>query len=160
MSDQSWKAIQLHLSSFGPDLMFLWLLQARKAVISLLYGDQEFSWLIHVILTVILLSVVLLLAIFVPDISSVFGVVGVFYLKPNVAALAARVWGSYHAACFLSNSRASPLCSPGSTTSSCLLFVFPGIFYLKISNQPRRSVDSVGVNLLFNDLLPITKLCF
>uniref|UniRef100_A0A8C8DLF3 Solute carrier family 38 member 6 n=1 Tax=Oryzias sinensis TaxID=183150 RepID=A0A8C8DLF3_9TELE len=51
---------------------------ARKAVISLLYGDQEFSWLIHVILTVILLSVVLLLAIFVPDISSVFGVVGVF----------------------------------------------------------------------------------
>uniref|UniRef100_A0A8C7XJ66 Solute carrier family 38 member 6 n=1 Tax=Oryzias sinensis TaxID=183150 RepID=A0A8C7XJ66_9TELE len=93
---------------------------ARKAVISLLYGDQEFSWLIHVILTVILLSVVLLLAIFVPDISSVFGVVG-------------------------------------STTSSCLLFVFPGIFYLKISNQPRRSVDSVGVNLLFNDPLPITK---
>uniref|UniRef100_A0A8C7XH33 Solute carrier family 38 member 6 n=1 Tax=Oryzias sinensis TaxID=183150 RepID=A0A8C7XH33_9TELE len=84
---------------------------ARKAVISLLYGDQEFSWLIHVILTVILLSVVLLLAIFVPDISSVFGVVG-------------------------------------STTSSCLLFVFPGIFYLKISNQPRRSVDSVGAILL------------
>ncbi|RVE57227.1 hypothetical protein OJAV_G00214340 [Oryzias javanicus] len=84
---------------------------ARKAVISLLYGEQEISWLIHVILTVILLSVVLMMAIFVPDISSVFGVVG-------------------------------------STTSSCLLFVFPGIFYLKISNQPLRSVDSVGAILL------------
>ncbi|KAF6732878.1 putative sodium-coupled neutral amino acid transporter 6 [Oryzias melastigma] len=84
---------------------------ARKAVISLLYGEREISWLIHIILTVILLSVVLMMAIFVPDISSVFGVVG-------------------------------------STTSSCLLFVFPGIFYLKISNQPLRSVDSVGAILL------------
>lgn len=46
------------------------------------------------------------------------------------------------------------LCSsvsfPGSTTSSCLLFIFPGIFYLKISNQPLRSGNSIGVTTQTN----------
>ncbi|XP_057715558.1 probable sodium-coupled neutral amino acid transporter 6 [Corythoichthys intestinalis] len=80
---------------------------ARKAVILLLRGDRPFSWLIHVAATVLILGVVLLLAIFVPDIRNVFGVVG-------------------------------------STTSSCLLFVFPGLFYLKISRQPFPSFDFIG----------------
>ncbi|KAM6912675.1 putative sodium-coupled neutral amino acid transporter 6 isoform 2-T4 [Xenentodon cancila] len=84
---------------------------ARKAVILLLYGRREFSWLVHIISTLIILSVVLMLAIFVPDISNVFGVVG-------------------------------------STMSSCLLFVFPGIFYLKISNEHLRSFDSIGAAFL------------
>ncbi|XP_041810057.1 probable sodium-coupled neutral amino acid transporter 6 [Chelmon rostratus] len=84
---------------------------ARKAVILLLCGGRPFSWLIHIIATVTILGVVLLMAIFVPDIRNVFGVVG-------------------------------------STTSSCLLFVFPGIFYLKISSQPLRSFDSVGALFL------------
>ncbi|XP_069571039.1 probable sodium-coupled neutral amino acid transporter 6 [Brachyistius frenatus] len=84
---------------------------ARKAVILLLWGGRAFSWLIHITATLTILSVVLLLAIFVPDIRNVFGVVG-------------------------------------ATTSSCLLFVFPGIFYLKISGQPLRSVDSIGAVLL------------
>uniref|UniRef100_A0AAQ6AET4 Amino acid transporter transmembrane domain-containing protein n=1 Tax=Amphiprion ocellaris TaxID=80972 RepID=A0AAQ6AET4_AMPOC len=84
---------------------------ARKAAILLLFGGRAFSWLIHVITTLTILSVVLILAIFVPDIRQVFGVVG-------------------------------------STTSSCLLFVFPGIFYLKISSQPLRSMDSIGAIFL------------
>ncbi|TMS20956.1 putative sodium-coupled neutral amino acid transporter 6 [Larimichthys crocea] len=84
---------------------------ARKAAILLLCGGRPFSWLIHIISTLTILGVVLLLAIFVPDISNVFGIVG-------------------------------------STTSSCLLFVFPGIFYLKISNQPLRSFDSIGAGFL------------
>ncbi|XP_070836019.1 probable sodium-coupled neutral amino acid transporter 6 [Chaetodon trifascialis] len=84
---------------------------ARKAVILLLCGGRPFSWLIHIIATLTILGVVLLMAIFVPDIRNVFGVVG-------------------------------------STTSSCLLFVFPGIFYLKISSQPLRSFDSVGAVVL------------
>ncbi|KAK2891797.1 probable sodium-coupled neutral amino acid transporter 6 isoform X3 [Channa argus] len=84
---------------------------ARKAVILLLFGGRPFSCLIHTIATLTILGVVLILAIFVPDIRNVFGVVG-------------------------------------STTSSCLLFVFPGIFYLKISNRPLRSCDSVGAVLL------------
>ncbi|KAL0969040.1 hypothetical protein UPYG_G00221900 [Umbra pygmaea] len=32
----------------------------------------------------------------------------------------------------------------GSTTSTCLLFVFPGVFYLRLSKQPIKSLDSVG----------------
>ncbi|XP_018545711.1 probable sodium-coupled neutral amino acid transporter 6 [Lates calcarifer] len=84
---------------------------ARKAVILLLRGGRPFSWLVHIVTTLTILGVVLMLAIFVPDIRNVFGIVG-------------------------------------STTSSCLLFVFPGIFYLKISSQPLRSFDSVGAVLL------------
>ncbi|XP_061649649.1 probable sodium-coupled neutral amino acid transporter 6 isoform X2 [Phyllopteryx taeniolatus] len=80
---------------------------ARKAVILLLCGNRPFSWMIHITTTLVILGVVHLLAIFVPDIRNVFGVVG-------------------------------------STTSSCLLFVFPGLFYFKISHQPRRSFDSIG----------------
>lgn len=51
-------------------------LQARKAVILLLFGRRPFSWLIHVVATLTILGVVLLMAIFVPDIRNVFGVVG------------------------------------------------------------------------------------
>uniref|UniRef100_A0A8C6P5Q6 Solute carrier family 38 member 6 n=1 Tax=Nothobranchius furzeri TaxID=105023 RepID=A0A8C6P5Q6_NOTFU len=84
---------------------------ARKAMILLLFGGRSFSWRIHIISTLIILSVVLMLAIFVPDIRTVFGIVG-------------------------------------STTSTCLLFIFPGIFYLKISRSSLKSVDSVGALLL------------
>uniref|UniRef100_H3DIY5 Solute carrier family 38 member 6 n=1 Tax=Tetraodon nigroviridis TaxID=99883 RepID=H3DIY5_TETNG len=84
---------------------------ARKAAILLLFGARPFSWLVHLVTTFAILGLVMLLAIFVPDIGNVFGVVG-------------------------------------STTSSCLLFIFPGIFYLKISNQPLRSGDSIGAVFL------------
>lgn len=51
-------------------------LQARKAVVLLLWGGRPFSWLVHVLTTVAILGLVLMLAIFVPDIRNVFGVVG------------------------------------------------------------------------------------
>ncbi|XP_032402230.1 LOW QUALITY PROTEIN: putative sodium-coupled neutral amino acid transporter 6 [Xiphophorus hellerii] len=96
---------------------------ARKAVIVMLYGGLHFSWLTHIVSTLIILGVVLMLAIFVPDIRNVFGVVG-------------------------------------STMSSCLLFIFPGIFYLKISSQPIKSVDSIGAILLvvFGLIMGVTSL--
>ncbi|XP_060939056.1 probable sodium-coupled neutral amino acid transporter 6 [Limanda limanda] len=84
---------------------------ARKALILLLCGGRPFSWLIHTVATFFILGVVLMLAIFVPDIRNVFGVVG-------------------------------------STTSSCLLFIFPGIFYLRISREPLVSFDSIGALML------------
>lgn len=84
---------------------------ARKAALLLLFGRRPFSWPIHIVATLTIVGVVLLMAIFVPDIRNVFGVVG-------------------------------------STTSSCLLFIFPGIFYLKISNSSRRSFDSIGAAFL------------
>lgn len=97
---------------------------ARKAVIMLLRGGRPFSWLSHIAATLTILTVVLLLAIFVPDIRNVFGVVG-------------------------------------STTSSCLLFVYPGIFYLKISNQPLNSPESIGAValLVFGLIVGTLSLC-
>ncbi|KAJ7990773.1 hypothetical protein DPEC_G00290390 [Dallia pectoralis] len=80
---------------------------ARKAILLLFCGDGSFSWVFHIISTFLILALVMVLAIFVPDIRNVFGVVG-------------------------------------STTSTCLLFVFPGMFYLRINNQPLRSLQSVG----------------
>ena len=53
--------------------------QARKAVVLLLFGTRPFSWLIHIVTTVSILGVVMLMAIFVPDIRNVFGVVGVWF---------------------------------------------------------------------------------
>uniref|UniRef100_A0A8C1QPD9 Solute carrier family 38 member 6 n=2 Tax=Cyprinus carpio TaxID=7962 RepID=A0A8C1QPD9_CYPCA len=84
---------------------------ARKAVLMLCRGDREFSWLSHALSCFFILTFVLLLAIFVPDIRNVFGVVG-------------------------------------STTSTCLLFVYPGMFYLRISSEPMRSLSSAGAVLL------------
>ncbi|XP_051941928.1 probable sodium-coupled neutral amino acid transporter 6 isoform X2 [Hippocampus zosterae] len=95
---------------------------ARKAVILLLRGNRPFSWLTHIIATLVILGLVVVLAIFVPDIRNVFGVVG-------------------------------------STTSSCLLFVFPGLFYLKIARQPLKSFDSIGAVCLivFGLIMSVTS---
>lgn len=84
---------------------------ARKAVLMLCRGEREFSWLSHTLSCFFILTLVLLLAIFVPDIKNVFGVVG-------------------------------------STTSTCLLFVYPGMFFLRISSEPIRSFNSVGAVFL------------
>lgn len=53
--------------------------QARKAAILLLFGARPFSWLIHIVTTLSILGLVMLMAIFVPDIRNVFGVVGVWF---------------------------------------------------------------------------------
>ncbi|XP_063040348.1 probable sodium-coupled neutral amino acid transporter 6 [Engraulis encrasicolus] len=79
----------------------------RKAVQKLVMADRPFSWVSHTVITLALLTVVLLLAIFVPDIRNVFGVVG-------------------------------------STTSTCLLFVFPGLFSLRMRPHPLLSVAALG----------------
>ena len=50
--------------------------QTRKAVQLLVKGDNPFSWFSHSLTTILLLTIVLLLAIFVPDIRNVYGVVG------------------------------------------------------------------------------------
>ncbi|KAM8921194.1 solute carrier family 38 member 6 [Pelodytes ibericus] len=71
---------------------------ARKAFIMMFFSRLPFSYIRHVLVTLALNIIIVLLAIYVPDIRNVFGVVG-------------------------------------STTSTCLLFVFPGLFYVKISTE-------------------------
>ncbi|KAK1791297.1 hypothetical protein P4O66_013309, partial [Electrophorus voltai] len=84
---------------------------ARKAVLMLFHAEREFSWFSHCVSTVLILTLVELLAIYVPDIRHVFGVVG-------------------------------------STTSTCLIFVYPGLFYLRLSTDHIRSCTSVWAIVL------------
>ncbi|KAI5611752.1 putative sodium-coupled neutral amino acid transporter 6 [Silurus asotus] len=49
---------------------------ARKAMLTLFRGERPFSWLSHCISTFVLIIIIELLAIYVPDIRNVFGVVG------------------------------------------------------------------------------------
>ncbi|XP_058847924.1 probable sodium-coupled neutral amino acid transporter 6 [Acipenser ruthenus] len=80
---------------------------ARKAFIMLCFPGRPFSWLIHIVVTIGLVTTIVLLAIYVPDIRNVFGIVG-------------------------------------ATTSTCLLFVYPGLFYLKISSESFRSLQKLS----------------
>lgn len=80
---------------------------ARKAFMMMFFANHPFSYLRHIAVTLTLNIVIVLLAIYVPDIRNVFGVVG-------------------------------------STTSTCLLFVFPGIFYLKLSFEDFLSWQKLG----------------
>lgn len=87
---------------------------ARKAFMMMFFANRPFSYFRHIAVTLTLNIVIVLLAIYVPDIRNVFGVVG-------------------------------------STTSTCLLFVFPGIFYLKLSFEDfisRQKVGACGLVLL------------
>lgn len=80
---------------------------ARKAAMMMFFSNYPFSYIRHILVTLLLNIIIVLLAIYVPDIRNVFGVVG-------------------------------------STTSTCLLFVFPGLFYLKLSFEDFLSRQKLG----------------
>ncbi|XP_029454018.1 probable sodium-coupled neutral amino acid transporter 6 isoform X2 [Rhinatrema bivittatum] len=80
---------------------------ARKAFMMLFFSRFPSSWGRHVLVTLALNVTIVLLAVYVPDISNVFGVIG-------------------------------------STTSTGLLFVFPGLFYLKLSREDFLSRQKLG----------------
>uniref|UniRef100_A0A8C0IFN3 Solute carrier family 38 member 6 n=1 Tax=Bubo bubo TaxID=30461 RepID=A0A8C0IFN3_BUBBB len=81
---------------------------ARKAVLMVFFSHLPVSWICHILVTLTLNTIVVLFAMYVPDIKNVFGVVG-------------------------------------STTSTCLLFVYPGLFYLKLSREDFLSPQKLGV---------------
>ncbi|XP_036698398.1 probable sodium-coupled neutral amino acid transporter 6 isoform X4 [Balaenoptera musculus] len=91
---------------------------ARKALMMMFFSNFPFSWIRHSLITVALNIIIVLLAIYVPDIRNVFGVVG-------------------------------------SSTSTCLIFVFPGLFYLKLSREDFLSWKKFGafVLLIFGILI-------
>ncbi|XP_068400569.1 solute carrier family 38 member 6 isoform X2 [Eschrichtius robustus] len=84
---------------------------ARKALMMMFFSNFPFSWIRHSLITVALNIIIVLLAIYVPDIRNVFGVVG-------------------------------------SSTSTCLIFVFPGLFYLKLSREDFLSWKKFGAFVL------------
>uniref|UniRef100_A0A8C3T541 Solute carrier family 38 member 6 n=1 Tax=Chelydra serpentina TaxID=8475 RepID=A0A8C3T541_CHESE len=81
---------------------------ARKAVMMIFLSHLPTSWICHILVTLALNAIIVLLALYVPDIRNVFGLVG-------------------------------------STTSTCLLFVYPGLFYLKLSREDFISRQKLGV---------------
>lgn len=84
---------------------------ARKALMMMFFSNFPFSWIRHSLITLALNIVIVLLAIYVPDIRNVFGIVG-------------------------------------SSTSTCLIFVFPGLFYLKMSREDFLSWKKLGAFVL------------
>ncbi|XP_053923840.1 probable sodium-coupled neutral amino acid transporter 6 [Cuculus canorus] len=80
---------------------------ARKAVLMVFFSHLPVSWICHILVTLTLNTIVVLFAMYVPDIKNVFGVVG-------------------------------------STTSTCLLFVYPGLFYLKLNREDFLSPQKLG----------------
>ncbi|XP_029806421.1 probable sodium-coupled neutral amino acid transporter 6 isoform X3 [Suricata suricatta] len=83
----------------------------RKAFMMMFFSNFPFSWIRHSLITLALNIIIVLLAMYVPDIRNVFGVVG-------------------------------------SSTSTCLIFVFPGLFYLKLSREDFLSWKKLGAFLL------------
>ncbi|XP_075388195.1 solute carrier family 38 member 6 [Tenrec ecaudatus] len=80
---------------------------ARKALMMILFSTFPFSWIRHSLVTLALNIIIVLLAIYVPDIRNIFGVVG-------------------------------------ASTATCLIFVFPGLFYLKLSREDFFSRKKLG----------------
>uniref|UniRef100_A0ABM5FBY0 Solute carrier family 38 member 6 isoform X3 n=1 Tax=Pogona vitticeps TaxID=103695 RepID=A0ABM5FBY0_9SAUR len=96
---------------------------ARKAVMMTFFSHLPFSLAHHIFITLALNATVVLLAMYVPDITHLFGVVG-------------------------------------STSSTCLLFVYPGLFYLKISTEDFISRQKLGACalLVFGFLVGLVSL--
>ncbi|KAF3831099.1 hypothetical protein GH733_002337 [Mirounga leonina] len=93
---------------------------ARKALMMMFFSNFPFSWIRHSLITLAVNIIIVLLALYVPDIKNVFGIIG-------------------------------------SSTSTCLIFVFPGLFYLKLSREDFLSWKKLGafVLLIFGILLPV-----
>ena len=56
-------------------------LQARKALMMMFFSNFPFSWIRHSLITLALNIIIVLLAIYVPDIRNVFGIVGKFSIS-------------------------------------------------------------------------------
>ncbi|KAM9064706.1 solute carrier family 38 member 6 isoform 3-T3 [Sarcophilus harrisii] len=91
---------------------------ARKAIIMTFFPNHPFSWIHHVLVTLAVNTIIVLLALYVPDIRNIFGIVG-------------------------------------ASTATCLVFVYPGLFYLKLSREDFISQKKLGalVLLLFGILV-------
>ncbi|KAK7835898.1 hypothetical protein U0070_003989 [Myodes glareolus] len=106
---------------------------ARKALMMILFSSFPFSWIRHSLTTLALNIIIVLLAIYVPDIRNVFGVVEIEgVIKPLLSQL--NLMASWF----------SPLYLVGASTSTCLIFVFPGLFYLKLSREDFLSPKKLG----------------
>lgn len=115
------------------------------------------SWICHILVTLTLNTIVVLFAMYVPDIKNVFGVVGklVCAFKKEKSKK-----NQYYYKLIYSHVPVSKILLSmffkGSTTSTCLLFIYPGLFYLKLSREDFLSPQKLGV-CLFSFVLVLFK---
>uniref|UniRef100_A0A667FP32 Solute carrier family 38 member 6 n=1 Tax=Lynx canadensis TaxID=61383 RepID=A0A667FP32_LYNCA len=124
---------------------------ARRALMMMFFSNFPFSWTRHSLITLALNVTIVLLAIYVPDIRNIFGVVGKFSISKNPCN---KIDQNCHPAPHLNLAISSfffflfPLPLKGSSTSTCLIFIFPGLFYLKLSREDFLSWKKLGVGYL------------
>lgn len=132
-------------SSFPKSLCFS-VIQARKALMMMLFSNCPFSWTRHSLITLALNIIIVLLAMYVPDIRNIFGVVGKFSISKRIphnkgikSSTLLHIWIQQYLFFF-------PCVQLiGASTSTCLIFVFPGLFYLKLSREDLLSWKKLGV---------------
>ncbi|XP_074249262.1 solute carrier family 38 member 6 isoform X6 [Saimiri boliviensis] len=121
---------------------------ARKAVMMMFFSNFPFSWICHFFITLALNIIIVLLAIYVPDIRNVFGIVGKFSVsksshnKIDKIVTQPRICIQQYPLFFFS------LRFEGASTSTCLIFIFPGLFYLKLSREDFLSWKKFGAFIL------------
>lgn len=113
--------------------------QVRRAIQQMLFQGKNFSWIRHVAIAVILLTFINLLVIFAPSILGIFGLIGEWQCCPiPVTQLSPRAHSAH-----------SSLPALGATSAPCLIFIFPAIFYIRISpkdKEPLRSTPKILVS--------------
>ncbi|KAG8511785.1 putative sodium-coupled neutral amino acid transporter 6 [Galemys pyrenaicus] len=115
---------------------------ARKALMMMFFSNFAFSWIPHFLVTLALNIIIVLLAIYVPDIRNVFGLVGKFSISKGPYNKMDKTFVQSHHSLFF------PRLLKGSSTSTCLIFVFPGLFYLKLSREDFLSWKKFGACVL------------
>ncbi|XP_062300816.1 sodium-coupled neutral amino acid transporter 3-like [Scomber scombrus] len=85
------------------------LFPVRRAIQHILFPTKSFSWLRHIAIALVLLTLMNMMVIFAPNILGIFGIIG-------------------------------------ATSSPCLIFIFPAVFYLRIvpkEDEPMSSVPKI-----------------
>lgn len=134
-------------------------LQIRRAVLQILFPDKPFSWPIHIGIAFCLIFLVNVLVIFVPSIRDIFGLIG--KCTRERCALCSLLHCT-----FLACKLCSPPSSSGATSAPSLIFILPGIFYIRIvpqDQEPFLSRPKIQVQLSsfsdreYNGFISITK---
>lgn len=121
----------------------------------------KFNWIHHIIVTVILLTIVDLLVIYIPTIKDVFAVIGrlQYYSRTNI-----WLYGIYniflHTIFFSVTpfnfyyaqiSNTSHFFVPGSTAANMLIFILPASLYLKlVKNESQGKWTKINVGTFNN----------
>ena len=118
-------------------------LQIRRALLQILFPDKPFRWAIHIGIAFCLLFLVNLLVILVPSIRDIFGLIGTSTRDR---------WHDSRCINDIICARCNHLLlhPSGATSAPSLIFILPGIFYIRIvpeEQEPLMSRTKITVQL-------------